>query len=113
MNESNNLYSISLSELLSWIDFDYSFDNGKFALIDLQGANLGDIESEQFDDIEQVIDRLDHYWEDTFLNGEICCDIDFDFETYEEAYEYCNSYGYVEQAKAIYVIMNPEVISLN
>lgn len=68
------LDSLSLEEkkhLVSLCDFTiYKNDNGCYQLLDNQGANLGDIESEEFETIDSIVDRLwDSYIADT-MEGE-------------------------------------------
>lgn len=52
---------MTLREFLSNFAFDYKIENGYIALIDDQGANWGDIESDRFESVEDVIERLDNY----------------------------------------------------
>lgn len=67
----------TLCEFLNHFDFDYeiqSDENGAyFHLVDCQGANFGDIESDQFelssDGLDAVIDRLDSYYNDYVFDG--------------------------------------------
>lgn len=99
-----------LNKLLSIIDFkaiaeDIDSDNPYIGMIDLQGGNYGDIESEKFNSASEVVDRLSTYFEDTFLDGEICCDYDGKFETYEEAERTARRTGYIEEADAIKLLM--------
>lgn len=60
---------MTLRNMLSIIDFDYEItDKNQIALIDMQGAYLGDIDQERWDITNdvcmQIIDRLDHYFSD-------------------------------------------------
>ena len=67
----------TLCEFLNHFDFDYeiqSDENGAyFHLVDCQGANFGDIESDQFelssDGLDAVIDRLDSFYNDYIFTG--------------------------------------------
>lgn len=67
---------MTLKEFLSNFDFDYTFENGAISLIDLQGANLCNIENERFETIEEIIERLDVYIQDDQLEG-----INYELET--------------------------------
>ena len=62
---------LKLSDILSEMDFSYKIKDGLFSLVDVTGANLGDIEALEYevnDDLaEQVLDSLDTYKEDYFL----------------------------------------------
>ena len=65
---------ISLSEFLSDLEFDYKInDNNTLSLIDLLGANLGNIEDEEFEISEylpmNLVDRLDTYIYDYHISG--------------------------------------------
>lgn len=68
--------SLSLEEkkhLIHNCDFTiYKNDNNAYQLLDTQGANLGDIESEEFEDIDSIIDRLlDSYIADTMYGEDV------------------------------------------
>ena len=43
-------------------------DNGRYRLEDMQGANLGDIEQEEFNSKAAVIDRMEVYWHDYYAS---------------------------------------------
>ena len=62
----------TLKEFLNHIEFDYKIENNKLSLIDCTGANLANIESEQFEVDENLIniltDRLDNYINDYFIS---------------------------------------------
>ena len=65
---------ISLSEFLYDLEFEYKKINDKtIQLIDLLGANLGNIESEEFEISEylpmNLVDRLDTYIYDYHISG--------------------------------------------
>ena len=67
---------IKLTTILEEIDFDYVInENDTFSLVDLQHANLGNIENEEFkiDDkfASNVIDRINTYILDNYINGYI------------------------------------------
>lgn len=53
-----------VQEMLELYEFELVTIGTKFALKDLQHANLGDIEEERFDTLEDVVDRLWAYHED-------------------------------------------------
>jgi len=44
-------------------------NNKEYSLIDLQGANLGDIESERFSCYGDILERLEIYEEDYFIRS--------------------------------------------
>ena len=61
------------------------YDNDTWGLKDYQGGNLGDIESNRFDNAMQIFDRMEIYIEDYFLRDidelldEKNIEIDWDF----------------------------------
>lgn len=72
--ENNKLFA----SMISMIGFDvikcskstqkckgrYGTQVGKYRVKDRQGGNLGDIESDRYDDVNDLIDRFDVYWND-------------------------------------------------
>lgn len=73
LNEDFKPYLMTLREFLNEFDFDVyksKDDNGEvtYKLRDTQGANLGDIESESFYDIDSIVDRLDIYYNDYIIS---------------------------------------------
>lgn len=63
--------------MLDLIEFELvNYEDG-YGLVDLQGANLADIESDRFQTVEQIIDRLDAYINDYYLD-----DLEDEAETY-------------------------------
>lgn len=49
-------------------DFDeFTNEYGRFSLIDLQGANLGNIEGDRFDTAEQIIERMSGCYLDDYI----------------------------------------------
>lgn len=68
---------MKLSEFLNYFEFDYCLykdgDRISIGLIDLQNANLGDIESERYQlnesGVLSIIDRLDAYYQDYIFTG--------------------------------------------
>lgn len=66
-NELSMDYSKVFEEMLDVMEFELAkYDDG-FGLIDRQGGNLGDIESDRFEDAQSLIDRLDIYLEDYYF----------------------------------------------
>lgn len=71
-------------------DFElYINDRGFYALKDLQGADLGDIEYREYTSLAQIIDDLGTYHVDYYLEDMEEC-LEKDFNTLEDAYEYAN-----------------------
>ena len=72
---------MTLREFLRYFDFDYEIvknEDGEkvIKLIDLQGANLGDIETEEFYSSLEVVDRLNIYYHD-YIYEAICSEYDY------------------------------------
>lgn len=47
--------------IIESLDFKVVKENGSYRLIDLQGANLANIENETFENLDKILDRLDLY----------------------------------------------------
>lgn len=64
-----NKYEKLFDEMLEYMEFRLvKYPDGTFGLIDLQGGNLGNIEDDRFDNAVQLLDRLDIYYDDYFIN---------------------------------------------
>ena len=92
----------------------YELENGKLALRDLQYANLGDIESEEFNDLGEILDRLDTYHNDYFVNGLIEClyeEYDVDLWKYTDIFNYIvDNDIYKEEWLNMYLLSNPKML---
>ncbi|MCD8109999.1 MAG: hypothetical protein LUE14_07860 [Clostridiales bacterium] len=75
------------------------------SVADLQGTNFAEIEDGRFYCARDVVDRLSAIFEDTYLDGEQCCDADCNFGSYQEAEAYARKNGYVEEADNIVDLM--------
>lgn len=79
-------YTELFEEFLDLIEFtlvkhkgnDEEYDPFRWSLIDRQGANIGDIESDRFADAEGIIDRLDIY-----INDYIYRDLEDELDDYD------------------------------
>jgi hypothetical protein len=63
-----NKYEKLFDDFLSTTDFQLVKYSDGFGLVDLQGANLGDIEEDRFETAEDVFNRMDIYIDDYYLN---------------------------------------------
>lgn len=64
-------YDELFAEFISTIDFGLvKNEDGTFSLYDYQGANLGNIESERFTTAKDMVERLDIYINDYFLDDD-------------------------------------------
>ena len=51
-----------MKELIAEARFELIEENGKYRVEDLDRANLGDIEDEEFDSLEEILKRLNSYF---------------------------------------------------
>ena len=63
-----NKYEKLFDEFLALTDFKLIKYEDGFGVIDLQGADLGDISEDRFESAEEILDRMDIYINDYFLN---------------------------------------------
>ena len=69
-----NVPKMTVTDFLNTFDFDYEvgysdeFEKPCWKLIDLQGANLGGIEDDEFFGIDGIVDRLEIYYDDYLLD---------------------------------------------
>lgn len=68
VGQNKNQWEILFDQFLNTIEFRLVKYPDGWGLIDKQGANLGSIESDRFYDAATVIDRLDIYTEDYFVD---------------------------------------------
>lgn len=85
---------MKLEDFLFELDFGYKInDDDTLSLVDFQGANLGNIESDKFaidDNLSiLVIDRLVTYIEDAYTNAYTNC-LQEEFDEDVEAHDYCS-----------------------
>lgn len=91
-NEQNKKYISLFSDIISIEEFELvRYKNGLWGVHDLQGANLGGIESDSFDTIAQILDRMEiyhiDYFEESILNY---FEIE-NFENYIDLVEQCRN----------------------
>ena len=67
---SDKDYDELFAEFLDITEFDLEKYEDGYGLHDRQGANLGDIEGDRFDTAEEIVDRMDNYVVDYFLDDE-------------------------------------------
>ena len=71
VSKDRNKWESLFDQFLETIEFRLVKYPDGWGLIDKQGANLGDIESDRFCDAVSIIDRLDIYTQDSFVD-DIC-----------------------------------------
>lgn len=70
-------------------------ENGTYSVRDCQGANLGDIESAEFDNAQDILDRMNIYFNDyiiTDLTDECVNNVSLEYDKYEDLLKYRNDY---------------------
>ena len=88
--KNQNKWEKLFDEYIDMIEFRLEKDKkGKFHLHDLQGANLGDIESDSFDNADEVLDRLGVYHEDYIIRDieDLLYEADVDLSSWDGSYE--------------------------
>lgn len=68
MSKSKNQWETLFDQLLNAVEFRLVKYPDGWGLVDKQGANLGEIESDRFDGAAIIIDRLDIYIGDYFVD---------------------------------------------
>lgn len=68
MSKSKNQWETLFDQLLNTVEFRLVKYPDGWGLVDKQGANLGEIESDRFDDAAMILDRLDIYIGDYFVD---------------------------------------------
>ena len=63
-----NKYEELFDRWMNDTDFELVKYGNKFGVTDLDGANLGDIESDRFETAEQIIDRMNVYVNDYIIS---------------------------------------------
>ena len=62
-------YNKLTRELLDLIEFELVKYEDGYGLVDLQGANLGNIEGDRFDNAESLFDRIEIYLDDYIVRS--------------------------------------------
>ena len=84
--KTQNKWEELFDQFLEITEFSLIKDKDGWGLCDLQGANLGDIESDRFTTAEQIFDRMGIYIDDYYINdieNEVLGD-DETFDDYED-----------------------------
>lgn len=67
MKDYNELFK----DYLDYTEFRLEKYEDGFGIVDLQGVNLGNIESDRFSSALEIVDRMDIYVKDCFLEDEV------------------------------------------
>lgn len=70
-------------EMLDLMEFGLYKDDNKYALVDFQGANLGGIENERFNNAGEILDRMTTYENDYIVEALEKLD-DYEYEDWED-----------------------------
>lgn len=120
-----NLQPITLNDFLGNFDFEATIKNNKVSLVDLQGANFGDIESDEFpvtqEGINAIVDRLFIYIDEFFVDLknqlEDVCNVDEDElknMNWNELTSKAWQVGYIDYTDNVYdQFLNPECIGFD
>ena len=68
MSDNKNQWETLFDQFLNTVEFRLVKYPDGWGLVDKQGANLGEIESDRFDDAAMILDRLDIYIGDYFVD---------------------------------------------
>ena len=102
---------MTIHEFLNFFDFALEKYDNQYGVIDCQGANLGDIESERFDTIAEVVER---FCESIYIPDYIIDDVekqaDKTFDSYEDMYQWCKENGDDYHGDILYALINPKSV---
>jgi len=56
-----------IEEIIDFCEFDVYQENNKYKLFDRQCANLGNIEEEEFDSMNEILLRIEHYIDEYYF----------------------------------------------
>lgn len=100
---------MNLNDFLGFFDFTYKKYKNGYGFVDLQGANLGDIESERYNSPQDMVDRLGgSIYIPDYIDNDLkeygCMET-----TWEAQYDWCVKHNH-SFATIIYVFLHPETI---
>jgi hypothetical protein len=112
---------MTLTDFLAYFDFSYTEDIGGIHLVDETGTNLGDIQSETFSDVSEVVDRLGIYYHDYIYENLSRKDLSFSDVLYKGEENYFdmekwlnkvrkNDIRFVPYYNIVKCIVNPNLI---
>lgn len=91
-------YTKLFDNFLDLVEFAVEKDGDEYKLVDLQGANLGDIESDRFETASQIFDRMGIYIEDYYIRAieDVLEEkgIDVEFNTWEDIVDWYKDHKY-------------------
>lgn len=127
IEEYNKVYNTKLFEYLMNL-YEFSFyktenEDGETVLkvTDKQGANLGDIESEEFKDFAEILNRMETYHNDYIVEclanaiDDELQDITDEWDTWEELYNICIKHidrltDYKFEIECLYLILHADIL---
>ena len=101
---------MKLKDFLEFFDFSYEkYENG-YGVIDLQGANLGDIESERYEAPYDIVARFDDSIYIPDYIDDLLEEDGFDMEcTWENQYNWCVKHNHPYK-DICYAFLHPETV---
>lgn len=91
-------YTKLFDNFLDLVEFAVEKDGDEYKLVDLQGANLGDIESDRFETASQIFDRMGIYIEDYYIRAieDVLEEkgIEVEFNTWEDIVDWYKDHKY-------------------
>lgn len=99
---------MTLSAFLDFFDFEYDKDDNGYYVIDKQGANLGDIESQRFETPADVVERFrGSIYEDDYILDDL--EEEFSYDGEEDILQFVKSHN-VSYANIIETLYKPYTI---
>lgn len=103
---------MNINDFLGFFDFKLEKYEDGYGVVDLQGANLGDIESQRFDHLSDIVERFyDSIYISDYIDEPLREDgYDGDDDYYTTQYEWCvkNNHPFKD---IIYVFLHFEAVT--
>ena len=103
---------MNINAFLGFFDFKLEKYKDGYGVVDLQGANLGNIEEQRFDTLSEIVYRFfDSIYIPDYIDEDLREDgYDGDDDCYETQYEWCvKNNHYLKDI--IYVFLHPETVT--
>ena len=104
---------MTIKEFLNFFEFDLEKYGTTYGVVDLQGANLGDIEDERYDTVQEIVERFNgSVYIPDYITDHIEEDADKEFDSYEEMYQWCNDHGDTYFKDVLYALIHPDSVTI-
>lgn len=102
---------MKLEEFLNFFDFSYEKYEDGYGLIDLQGADLGNIEGERFNATWEVVERFNgSIYEPDYITNDLEEEFGYDGDySREDMYRFAKEHN-VGYADILYAMMCPKTV---